>query len=129
MLVSRQQIGFTEGSMRLSVMIGTQEQYDAAIDAPSDGQDIREYYLDQLARAEADTIDFKALPAQDTQSALFGLMNLKEGAIIEYFREHDKPSSARIICTDEDTAKLYKVVYNYFYADSKPNRMEDDSWD
>lgn len=115
--------------MRLEVVLGTQADYEAAIPAPGAGEDVAAYYQDQLACSAEDTVTFQSIPPQDKPSQAFALMNVIESAIMEYLREHESPAQVRIICTDEEIARLYKVVYNFSFATTKAERMDDDHWD
>ena len=118
--------------MRLQVYMGTQEEFDRAIDCYTDDSDIRGYYtqlLTEASAAGADTVDFKSIAPGLQTSEAFRVMGLAEEAIMTFLRNHEKPETVRFVCTDEDVARLYKVVYNFRYADSKANRMEDDNWD
>ena len=118
--------------MRLHVYMGTREEFDAACDCYTDDSDIRGYYRKKLAEADEaglECLDLKSIePGLETSEA-FRIMGLIEEAILVFFRDHDKPADVRIVCTDEETARLYKVVYNFRFADSKESRMEDDHWD
>ena len=115
--------------MRLDVLLGTQTDYEAAIPAPGAGKDVAAYYQDQLAHSAGDAVEFQSIPPQDKPSQAFALINVIEGAIMEYLREHESPAQVRIICTDEEIARLYKVVYNFSFATTKADRMDDDHWD
>ena len=118
--------------MRLSVCLGTQEEYDAAVGCCPDGSDIRAYYTQKLSEAEAagaEHVDFKGIAPGLTTSESFRVMGLAEEAILTFFRDHEKPATVRFVSTDEEIARLYKVVYNFRFADSKAARLEDDNWD
>ncbi len=116
--------------MRLQVYLGSQDEYDAAVDLYQEESSLREYYTRILSEArDSDSIDLKSIPLQRKPSEAFRLMGLIEDAIVAYLRDHNRPQTVRIVCTDEDIARMYKVVYNFRYADSKANRMDDDHWD
>ena len=117
--------------MRLQVYMGTQEEYDKALAHHVSDDDIRSYYEQQLELAPAGTsvLDFQSIPAGMETSESFRIMGLIEDAVMVYLRTHDNPETVRIVCTDEEIARLYKVVYNFRFADTKANRMEDDNWD
>ncbi len=117
--------------MRLTVIIGSKETYDAAIPAPEtgiEGQACYDYYTEQLKAANGDCVDFQSVPKQDPPSKSFFLMGVIETAIMDYLREHESPEQVRIICTDPEVARLYKVVYNFNFAVSKADRMMEDDW-
>ena len=118
--------------MRLSVCMGTEQEYDAAVDCCATDDDIRSYYTQKLTEAEScgcDHVDFKSFAPGLKASEAFRVMGLAEEALLMFFHSHDKPATARFVCTDEETARMYKVVYNFRFADSKETRMTDDSWD
>ena len=118
--------------MRLSVCIGTEQEYNAAIDCCGTDDDIRAYYTQKLTEAEScgcEHVDFKSFAQALKTSEAFRVMGLAEEAVLTFFHTHEKPATVRFVCTDEETARLYKVVYNFRYADSKETRMFDDSWD
>ena len=117
--------------MRLSVIMGDQKEYGAAIPAPepgTDGQACYDYYTKQLESAGGNCVDFQSVPVQARPSDAFFLMGVVETAIMDYLREHDTPEQVRIICTDPEMARLYKVVYNFNFAVSKADRMMEDDW-
>lgn len=118
--------------MRLSVCVGTEQEYNAAVDCCRTDDDIRDYYTQKLTEAEScgcDHVDFKSFEAGLEASEAFRVMGLAEEAVLMFFHTHDLPATVRFVCADEETARLYKVVYNFRFADSKETRMMDDSWD
>lgn len=118
--------------MRLSVIMGNEEEFNAAIPAPTqcaDGQAFYDYYTEQLAAADGGIVSFQSLPKQDPPSKSFFDIGVVESAIIDYLRDHDKPEQVRIICDDSEMARLYKVVYNFNFAVTKDDRMMEDDWD
>ena len=52
-----------------------------------------------------------------------------EQAILDHLKEHDYPKEVRIVCDNEDVAKEYRVVYNFWFAESKAARLNDGTWD
>ena len=118
--------------MRLSVILGTEEERNAAIPAPqgyADGQACYDYYAGQLAAADSGTVAFQALPKQDPPSKSFFEIGVVESAIVDYLRDHDQPEPVKIICTDKEVARRYKVGYNFNIAGTKDDRMMEDDWD
>ncbi len=117
--------------MRLSVIMENEEVYNAAIPAPApgvEGQACYDYYTEQLKAANGDCVNFQSVQKQDPPSKSFFLMGVVETAIMDYLREHESPEQVRIICTDPEVARLYKVVYNFNFAISKADRMMEDDW-
>lgn len=47
-----------------------------------------------------------------------------EKAIMEFLRDHDLPRQVRMVCHTEEAAKVYRQTYNFWYAESKADRME-----
>lgn len=47
-----------------------------------------------------------------------------EKAIMEFLRDHNLPRQVRMVCHTEETAKVYRQTYNFWYAESKADRME-----
>ena len=49
--------------------------------------------------------------------------------MLTFMDTHPYPEQIRIVCDSEETARLYKVIYNFWFAEEKAERMDDDSWD
>jgi len=119
--------------MRIEVIIGSKQELDSAIAAPDCPESgYRDYYLEQLKKiseSKQETADFRTIIPSERQSANFQSMSIIERAIVDHLTANEFPAKVRIVCEDEDTARLYKVVYNYFFADTKLDRLEDSNWD
>jgi len=66
---------------------------------------------------------------QEKNSDNFHAMGNMERAIVEFLHTHEFPKDIEIITENEETSTMYKVVYNFWFAQEKSARMEDDSWD
>lgn len=118
--------------MRLDVICGTPQEYEAALPHPKECDDIRSHYLTQLEEAgaaKAERLDFQSAPPGEKTSDNFALYGEIEQAILDYLKEHDFPKEVRIVCDNEDVAKEYRVVYNFWFAESKAARLNDGTWD
>ena len=118
--------------MTLKIITGTKQEWDASLPASSAEMDISSYYVDKLQSAESEsksTISFRSAAPQQSQSDHFSLIGEIERTILSYMAEHDCPQDVVIVCDSDDTARLYKVVYNFWFAEDKPSRMDDNSWD
>ena len=52
-----------------------------------------------------------------------------ERTIFDFLKEHTFPKNVEIITDCDEASTMYKVVYNFWFAQEKSARMEDDSWD
>lgn len=90
------------------------------------------YYNDQLIAAEqnhTEILYFENIPFAELPSSNFQNITMIERTIMNFLREHDLPKKVCILCDNSDTARLYKVVYNLYYSETKADRFEDDTWD
>ena len=121
--------------MNLNVVKGTREEFEAAIPYP-EGEitmtGYTEYMNEKLSDAEAvkaETVSFRSLPMTDKVSDYFMRAGWIEKAIHDFQVDHEYPKFVTIVCDSDKAAEQYKVVYNFYYADSKANRLNDDKWD
>ena len=118
--------------MRLDVITGTLQEYEAALAHPKECADIRTYYfskLEEAGAAKTERLDFQSASPGEKASDNFALYGEIERAILDYLKEHDYPKEVRIVCDDEDVAKEYRVVYNFWFAETKAARLNDGTWD
>ena len=43
--------------------------------------------------------------------------------IMDFLHEHDTPHRVRIVCHTEEAAKIWRQTYNFWYAESKADRL------
>lgn len=118
--------------MSLEIKTGTKEEWDAALPRPGESADIPSYYQGYLFAAQEASeslLCFQSIELTGRHSDDFVRITDIERTILGFLEEHSHPQTVRIICDSDENSRLYKVVYNYWFATDKPSRMEDDSWD
>lgn len=119
---------------RFDVIVNNGDVYKNAADLPENHRTRDDYaaYLKECLESGGPDIDeahFKAVGLTDQRADNFQNISVQEGAIIDYLREHDRPEKIRVICPDEDTATLYQMTYNFYYATEKGDRIGLEKWD
>ncbi len=119
--------------MRLEVTVGTKEEFDKAIPRPlCDPEELKNYYrkiLEKAASEKAEIIDLQGLPKHENQAVDFQLMGIMEHEIINFLRDNQYPKQVRIICDSEEAATSYRMIYNFWFAHTKEDRMMEAHWD
>ena len=109
--------------MRIHITTGTKERFDHAIPyATCAATALADHYTHILQDAYNNQTDTLYLQG-------FHAMGNMERAIVEFLHTHEFPKDIEIITENEETSTMYKVVYNFWFAQEKSARMEDDSWD
>jgi len=44
-------------------------------------------------------------------------------AIMDFLRDHDTPRRVRMVCRTEDVAKIWRQTYNFWFAETKDDRL------
>ena len=119
--------------MRINIITGNKEQFDHAIPyATCVATALANHYTPILQDAcdkQTDTLYLQGLPLQEKNSDNFQAMGNMERAIVEFLHTHEFPKDVEIITESEEASTMYKVVYNFWFAQEKSARMEDKSWD
>ena len=121
--------------MNLEVITVPMEEYEAAIPCPPEGatmEHYKSYVKENLAAARdkgLDPVCFRSLPPSEKPSDNFNRIMWIEQAIKEFQDQYDDPKTVRIVCDSDKNAEPYKVIYNFYYAVTKSDRLEDDNWD
>ena len=119
--------------MRIHITTGTKEQFDHAIPYPTCvAAALAGYYTPILQDAcdkQTATLYLQGLPLQEKNSDNFQAMGNMERAIVEFLHTHEFPKDVEIITESEEASTMYKVVYNFWFAQEKSARMEDKNWD
>lgn len=99
----------------------------------SDNSDkIREKCMEEISSAgEAgqDTAMVTSVKMADRPSQNFVNINAQLDSIMAHLKSGRSPEKICILCPNDETMKEYMVVYNFYYAESKADRMNDDRWD
>lgn len=116
--------------MRINVMDNDPLAYVNAIPCPK-GPVIKDSYqnyyktkLNEAADHKVEVVDFQGISFVDKKSEMFRNIGFIEEVLVNHIKNHAYPRLIRIICNSSDTCNLYKVVYNFYYADSKEEKMD-----
>ncbi len=85
--------------------------------------------LEAACEAGQETLLLGAVPPAGRQSEDFQNIGAVERAAVEFGRDHGRPSRVLIVCDDEAYADLHRVVYNFWFAGSKSDRLNGGRWD
>lgn len=44
-------------------------------------------------------------------------------AIMDFLQDHDTPRRVRVVCHTEDSAKIWRQTYNFWFAETKADRL------
>lgn len=116
--------------MRIEVISNNPEAFAAAIPRP-EGEATKQNYggyvtakLEEAAAAKLEVLDFQGLPEAGKNSEMFQNISFVEDAIVTHFKSNDYPEKVRIICDSEVMDNMYRVVYNFYFADTKAARLD-----
>ncbi|MBE6046504.1 MAG: hypothetical protein E7221_07360 [Clostridiales bacterium] len=125
--------------MRLEVTTGTPQMYAAAAAGPAieanDSSAINKYVefcetaLQKAYAEAADVFSLQSIAPLEKQSDNFSVIGDILRALLTFMDTHNHPETVRIICDNEETARLYKIIYNFWFAENKAERLDDNSWD
>ena len=115
--------------MRIEVLMGTEQVFAEAVTCPADSPDCLDSILQTNSAEQADVVCFKSVVPSKTQSENFSVIGDMMRVMLTFMDEHSYPQRIRIVCDNDETARLYKVIYNFWFAEEKSERMDDDSWD
>lgn len=59
----------------------------------------------------------------------FQVIGMLYKVIRAYQRDNEYPRQVKIICSNDEIARMYRVVYNFYVPRTKDDRMADDGWD
>lgn len=97
-----------------------------------DNEKIREKCRDEISMAtdgDQSTALITSVKLSEKPSENFVKINAQLSLIMDHLRSDSFPESICILCPDDETMKEYMVVFNFYYAESKADRMNDDRWD
>lgn len=115
---------------RIEVISNNPEAFALAIPRPT-GEASKVNYggyvtdkLEEAAAAKVEAIDFQGLPEGGKNSEMFQNVSFIEDAIVEHLKVNAYPKKVRIICDSENMDNMYRVVFNFYYADTKAARLD-----
>jgi len=114
--------------MRLEVLTGTKDEFEGAAVCPGD-LTVLDGILQKKNTEQAAVLSFQAVVPSETQSENFSVIGDLMRTMLAFMDTHPYPLQIRFVCDSEETARLYKVIYNFWFAEEKAERMDDDSWD
>ncbi|MDO4566377.1 MAG: hypothetical protein Q4B42_03500 [Oscillospiraceae bacterium] len=85
--------------------------------------------LELVREKEIETAAFASFPTAEYGSRLFSVLGAVWRPIMDLKREQGLPKRTLIVCQNEEIARHYRVVYNYWYAIDKSDRLDDPGWD
>lgn len=115
--------------MNFDIIVGTCEEFAQALPRPQ--TNLLDYYADCLSKAEnsgVEKLKFQALDISEANSKNFAILGNIQRYILKHMAEHAFPKQVYIVCSNESTAKLYKTVYNFWFAQEKSERLMDENW-
>jgi len=115
--------------MRLEVLTGTAEEFEHAIVCPCGDVTRLDSILQKISTEQVSVASFQSVVPSEKQSDNFSIIGDIMRAMLTFMDTHTYPEKIRIVCDSEETARLYKVIYNFWFAEEKAERMDDDSWD
>jgi len=115
--------------MRLEVLTGTAEEFEHAIVCPCGDVTRLDSILQKKSTEQVSVVSFQSVVPSEKQSDNFSIIGDIMRAMLTFMDTHTYPEKIRIVCDSEETARLYKVIYNFWFAEEKAERMDDDSWD
>lgn len=83
-------------------------------------------YRSCLALAEErglKTLDFCSISTGGCGYPLYDAATVALRAIMEHLRTHPLPERVRLVCHTEETARVYRQMWNFWFAVSKEDRM------
>lgn len=76
-----------------------------------------------------DSLELPCLSPGEKNSSSFQVIGMLYRTVRTYQREHGRPETVRILCDCEDTARLYRQIYNFYVPTTRAERMPDPDWD
>lgn len=80
--------------------------------------------LEEATAAKVEILDFQGLPESGKNSEMFQNINFVEEALVNHLMANEYPKKVRIICDSETMDNMYRVVFNFYYADTKAARLD-----
>ena len=85
--------------------------------------------LEDASGAETENLIIPAMTLAEKNSDNFHVIGTILRNINMYLHTHEYPRTVTIVCKDDPTATMYRQVYNFYIADTKATRLQDQNWD
>ena len=114
-------------SKRLRVIIRSSETATEIknCDCPSDVTGI----LKEAAAEDCSNLFIGAVPTEGTDSEYFATLTEKWNRIVSHLKENEFPELITIVCPTQEIRDYYMMVYNYWHASGKEDRLMSEEWD
>lgn len=70
-----------------------------------------------------------AIPTEKTDSDYFAKLTSEWNTIVNHIKVSASPKSVTIVCPSKEIAEYYMMVYNFWHASEKSDRLMSDEWD
>lgn len=85
--------------------------------------------LKNCADERRETWEILSMNISKVNSKNFQVLGMLYKVIRDFQRDNEYPRRVRIVCGSDETARMYRAVYNFYVPRTKDERMEDNSWD
>lgn len=85
--------------------------------------------LEEAFQSKREVLEVSAAIMRQPASAAFGDATALERMIVDFLELNEFPKKVRILCEDDVQLEMYMMVYNYWFAVKKSERINDGRWD
>lgn len=85
--------------------------------------------LKSCSAERRETWEIPSMSISKINSKNFQVLGMLYKVIRDFQRDNEYPRRVNIVCDSDETARMYRVVYNFYVPRTKAERMEDDGWD
>ena len=85
--------------------------------------------LKKASEEKLEDLRIPGLTLSATNSDNFHVIGTLLRNINVFLHTHEFPKTVTIACADDPTATMYRQIYNFYIAGSKPERLQDKNWD
>ena len=119
--------------IRINVTVDAEISPDSAVEELKNNiQHLKEALkakLENASSSEMPELRLAAAAPAEKNSDNFQVIGVFLREISSYLRVHPWPQRVTIVCKDEKAATLYRQIYNFYIAETKEDRLKDQSWD
>ena len=85
--------------------------------------------LEHCEEAKEEITELPAMAISAVNSKNFQVIEMLYKVVRAFQREHEYPKQVKIVCPDDESARIYRVVYNFYIPRTKEDRKADKGWD